>query len=306
MLATLEVAVHSLAICEVAAGDELALVGMNRPLVHYVLRGSGLLRLDNNGEVKFEQHSFIILPAQRNHRIAAPGPRGHVVEGMDRSVAMVDHMLRIGSDENGLPDVITTCGTIQATYGGSIGMFDALDRPIAVRLEKTDPLRNVFEAMLGELASPRLGTRALTEALLKQCLILLIRKIAPDPIEARWLFGMVDLRLARAVLAMLENPAQNFTLDGLAKSAGMSRSSFASNFVTAFGTTPIDLLKKIRLRHASCLLESTELPIGVIAKSIGYESRTYFSRAFRHEFGIDPRSFRMRARSPGVPDPKVV
>lgn len=296
LLATLQVSVHSLAICEVAAGDELALAGTDEPLIHYVLKGSGVVQLDGDREIRFEPHTFMILPPRRNHHLIAPGPAGEVVQGMDRSVAMVDHMLRIASDESAAPAVVTTCGTIQATYAGSIGMFDALEHPIAVRLDAPDPLRQAFEALLDELVAPRLGTRALTEALLKQCLILLIRKIAPDPVETASLFGMVDRRLARAVLEMLENPARDFTLDGLAKSAGMSRSSFASHFAAAFGTTPIDLLKKIRLRHASCLLETTELPVAVIARSIGYDSRTYFSRAFRDEFGIDPRTFRMRAR----------
>ena len=44
LLATLEANVHSLAICEVAAGDELVLMGMDHPLIHYVLKGSGLLQ----------------------------------------------------------------------------------------------------------------------------------------------------------------------------------------------------------------------------------------------------------------------
>lgn len=216
---------------------------------------------------------------------------------MERSVAIVDHMLRISSSEGRPPEVVTTCGTIEASYGGSVGMFDFLDQPIAVHLDEGEPLRNAFESMLEELISPRLGTRALTEALLKQCLVLLIRKVEPDAVDAARLFGMADGRLLRAIVAMVDNPAESFTLDRLARTAGMSRSSFAARFQAAFGTTPIDLLKKIRVRHAARLLETTELPVAVIARSIGYKSRTYFSRAFRAEFGIDPRTFRSRLRS---------
>jgi AraC family transcriptional regulator, activator of mtrCDE len=168
---------------------------------------------------------------------------------------------------------------------------------MAVQLADDDPLRRTFEAMLDELASPRLGTRALTEALLKQCLILLIRRVATDPAAAKWLFGTVDLRLTYPVLAMIENPAHSFTLEGLARSAGMSRSSFAAHFQAAFATTPIDFLKRIRLRHAARLLRTTKLPIAVIARSVGYESRTYFSRAFSAEFGVEPRSFRTGEQS---------
>jgi AraC family transcriptional activator of mtrCDE len=211
---------------------------------------------------------------------------------------MVDHMLRIASDDSQAAEVVTTCGTIEASYRGSTGLFDFVDRPIAVLLKESDPLRRSFEVLVDELASPRLGSRALTEALLEEYLVYLIRKIAPDPLQAGWLFGAIGPRLARAVLAIVENPAQSFTLDGLAKSAGISRSSFVARFQAAFGTTPIDLLKKIRLRHAAQLLERTELPIAVTARSVAYENRTYFSRAFRAEFGTDPRSFRAQGRMP--------
>ena len=165
--------------------------------------------------------------------------------------------------------------------------------PLALQLTGTDPLRHAFVALLGELASPQLGTRALTEALLKQCLILLVRRVAPDPAQALWLFGMVGRSACTSRPDNgRETHSQIITLDQLAESAGMSRSAFSSHFVAAFQMTPIDLLKRIRLRHASCLLESTELPISIISKSIGYDSRTYFSRAFRAEFGTDPRTYR--------------
>jgi AraC family transcriptional activator of mtrCDE len=214
------------------------------------------------------------------------------VPAMEHSVAIVDHMMRMSSSNRGEPEVITTCGTIEATYGGSVGMFDRMETPVAVQLEEGGPLRRAFESLLDELASPRLGTRALTEALLKQCLILLIRKLAPETMEARFLFGMADARLLRAVLAMVDKPAESFTVDRLAKTAGMSRSSFAEHFQAAFGTTPIEFLKKLRLRHAARLLERSDLPIEAIARSIGYESRTYFSRTFRAEFGASPRTYR--------------
>jgi hypothetical protein len=46
LLATLEVEVKSFAICEVTPGDVLLLEGMQRPLFHYVLKGSGILRVE--------------------------------------------------------------------------------------------------------------------------------------------------------------------------------------------------------------------------------------------------------------------
>jgi AraC-like DNA-binding protein len=40
------------------------------------------------------------------------------------------------------------------------------------------------------------------------------------------------------------------------------------------------------------LLASTDLPLKVIAASVGYKSRSYFTRAFTAFFGSDPTTYR--------------
>ena len=66
----------------------------------------------------------------------------------------------------------------------------------------------------------------------------------------------------------------------------------AEHFSLAFQQGPIDFVQKARLSIAARLLTTTDLPIKVIATSIGYVSRSYFSRAFRATYGADPSRFR--------------
>jgi len=295
LLRTLQVAVHPMAVCEVSGNSTLTLPALPHPLIHYVLKGSGVLQVEGDEAIAFEPHSFIVLPRGTTHAVnsgvssASPG-------ASVRHVAMGDHMLRISAGSGEPPEVVLVCGTLEANYGSTIGMFDRIEGPISVVLGPKDALRLAFEALLEELVEPRLGSRLLTEALLKQCLVLLVRRIVPDPMRSTWLLGSIDPRLAGPVLSLVEQPARNFTLEGLAQSSGMSRSVFAARFQSTFGTSPIGLHKRIRLHHAADLLKRTDTPIAMVAQSIGYESRTYFSRAFRAEFGVDPRSFRARRR----------
>lgn len=295
LLSTLQVAVHPMAVCEARPNSTLALPALPHPLIHYVLKGSGVLQVEGDDAIAFEPHSFIVLPRGSSHAISA-GASGASPSGSEQHVAVVDHMLRISAGSGEPPEVVLVCGTLEASYGSTIGMFDLIERPISMVLGPDDALRRAFEALLEELLEPRLGSRLLTEALLKQCLVLLVRRVAPDPMRSTWLLGSIDPRLAGPVLSLVEQPARNFTLDDLARTSGMSRSVFAARFQSTFGTSPIDLHKRIRLHHAAELLERTDLPIAMVAQSIGYESRTYFSRAFRAEFGADPRSFRSRHR----------
>lgn len=79
----------------------------------------------------------------------------------------------------------------------------------------------------------------------------------------------------------------------------MSRSSFIEQFADLLGRPPTEFLREIRLRRAAYLLETTDEPIKTIARSVGYASRSYFSRAFKQAFGVDPTRFREHRR-PGA------
>ena len=72
----------------------------------------------------------------------------------------------------------------------------------------------------------------------------------------------------------------------------MGRSAFAGRFSAVLGRSPIEFLKEVRLRRAARLLETTDLPVGVVAERVGYASRSYFSRAFKELHGTYPAGFR--------------
>ncbi|WP_419831000.1 helix-turn-helix domain-containing protein [Methylobacterium sp.] len=158
-----------------------------------------------------------------------------------------------------------------------------------------DPvLRYAFELMLAEVLNPNLATQAMTEVLMKQCLILLLRRqLTASDFTSPILAALQDPKLARAVLAILEQPGARYSVDGLAALAGMGRTSFAEAFAAAFGQGPMEFVQRVRLRIASRLLTGTDLPVKVIAATVGYASRSAFSKAFEVEFGTAPSQFRM-------------
>lgn len=145
--------------------------------------------------------------------------------------------------------------------------------------------------MLTEISGPSIGTQAMTEVLMKQCLIALLRRHLLHGGDSSPLFAALhDRRLAKAVLAILENPAAAHTVESLAACAGMSRASFSDRFAQVFQQSPMDFVQKVRLRIAARLLTTTDLPVKVVC--IGYSSRSSFTRAFRAAYGVDPTTFR--------------
>ncbi len=86
----------------------------------------------------------------------------------------------------------------------------------------------------------------------------------------------------------------------------MSRSAFAREFRESFTMSPMEFVTKTRLHHAAELLKSSTASIKVIAASIGFASRSHFSRAFRDAYGTDPRNFRKTVSTSEIDAPRTL
>ena len=63
-----------------------------------------------------------------------------------------------------------------------------------------------------------------------------------------------------------------------------------------FGKTFKEMLVEERIKHAVELLTKTELPIGDIIRSVGYENHSYFHREFKRRTGVTPLTLRQKQK----------
>lgn len=105
-----------------------------------------------------------------------------------------------------------------------------------------------------------------------------------------------DPPLARAFAEMASRPSAQHTVQSLSHSAGLSRSAFMARFASAFGESPMSVLRRLRMRHAAALLSANALSIDQVALHAGYQSRSSFARTFRRLYGSDPSEYRAGAR----------
>ncbi|MBA3526568.1 MAG: helix-turn-helix transcriptional regulator [Sphingomonas sp.] len=301
LLCLLDVRLQAIGLCEVAPGWRLSLPCAEGVLVHYILQGSGVLCSGDGGFVPFQPDTLIFLhPNCGSHELAMTGAEPHVAVWKNASAPLGEGMMRFTAGDD--PSIVSACAVVTADCGG-LDLFEQLREPICEQVRDHPGLRQAFNLMLAEFKHPRFGTRALAEALMKQSLVIALRQqVERGDVRLISLPAMRDTRLLKALLEMMEQPARGHTLDQLARTSGMSRSLFAERFAETFERPPMDLLKQIRLHRAANLLRSTQLPIQIIAMTVGYASRSYFSRAFRAAYDRDPKAFReeARTRSPGV------
>lgn len=294
LLDGLEVTVDPLVVCDVRHGWPLG-CQRDESSVRCTLDGGAVLEFVGGATVRVSrQHVVVVPPHLRGHgppRAELPAPR------TARARAVRKWLHSRSPDSAGESDVLVARGRIHATYQGTVGLFDHLREPLVESLGADDPLRRAFRDLIDEIGAQSPGYRAMAEALLRRCLVLLLRRLCDRNAQRLgWLAPLEDSRLGRVVIAMQDRPEHCFTLPALAEAAGMSRSVFAARFAGALGQPPIEFLKTLRLARAARLLLATDLPVKSVASRVGYSSRSSFTRAFVACHGVGPMAFRAAAR----------
>lgn len=99
-------------------------------------------------------------------------------------------------------------------------------------------------------------------------------------------------RLQASLSYLNRHYAENLRLETLAAMEYLSVSRYSALFRFVTGRSPQQYLIELRLKNARELLLNTNLSIGEIARSAGYEDALYFSRLFKKHFGSSPREMR--------------
>ncbi|TAK15442.1 MAG: AraC family transcriptional regulator [Acidobacteria bacterium] len=111
--------------------------------------------------------------------------------------------------------------------------------------------------------------------------------------ETGWLAGLRDPMIGQALSALHGNPRAPWTVEELARRAGLSRSVFAERFSAMVGETPMQYLALWRMQLAAKRL-SEGAPVAEAADAVGYASEAAFSRAFKKLLGQAPAAWRRR------------
>jgi AraC-like DNA-binding protein len=179
-------------------------------------------------------------------------------------------------------------------------LLGALPPIVHIRTESDKTaLRWSVERMMQELRERRPGGFLVAQHLAHMMLVQALRLHLAEGLRGGvgWLFALADKQMGAAINSMHDDPAHRWTLQQLAERAGMSRSTFALKFKETVGATPMEYLTRWRMLLAGDRLANSGDPISVIALSLGYESESAFSTAFKRVMECSPRQYG-RGRNP--------
>jgi AraC family transcriptional regulator len=162
-----------------------------------------------------------------------------------------------------------------------------------------DPqIEHAAMSLLSELRSGELGARIYAESLANVLAVNLLRRYSSlgrssvRKLERERPGGLPGTSLRTALDYVGDNLAADLSLAEIAREVGMSPYHFSRMFKVSVGVSPHQYVMRQRIERAKALLKHTDLPVGVVAREVGFASSSHFAHQFRRLVGSAPSDLR--------------
>ncbi|KUY86012.1 AraC family transcriptional regulator [Burkholderia sp. RF4-BP95] len=272
---------------------------------HLLLSGTCQLRTADGRTLRLSDGDFVLLPAGDAHDLS------DVEGGGVRSAASLREpgtaggaVLPVKSNRDPAAPadagVDLLCGRFIYARGAGDLLMRTLPRVLHVGLrEASGPasLQLLTSVLRAEASNAQPGARAIVNALGQALLAYALRAYGRDArVPAGWLALAADARLGPSVQAVLQAPAQSWTVESLGAASAMSRATYARHFRAKAGMSVGAFVARIRMMHACALLQDTQRGQAEIGQAVGYQSEAAFGKAFRAVLGTTPGRWRRAQR----------
>jgi AraC-like DNA-binding protein len=262
---------------------------------HFLIEGRMLVSVEGEPAMEVRPGEVVLLPRNDTHVLAsenglAPVDGRHFVQP-----APAGGLAKVVYGGGGAPARMV-CGFLgcEESYNPLIASLPRLLTINAHEATSRDLIETSLRFAVAELVEGRLAASSILSRLSELLLVEAVRRYV-DRFGGElkgWLKGLKDPNVGRALALIHQNMAASWTADALAKEAAMSRSAFVERFTALVGVPPIRYLTALRMETAKTQLRETAMSVAQVAYAIGYDSEEAFSRAFKREVGMPPRSWR--------------
>ena len=285
--------------CEMSAPWGMAIPRTEVAEFHVIVRGHCWLRLPDRQELIALQGGDVVafLHGGAHGLVDAPDreerPAAEILEGQN-----VEHYGPVTHGGGGLPASIL-CGYFEFDRDSLHPLVAALPSFIHLRgtgISEFAWLQTALNFMIHETMAAKPGAEAVVSRLAGVLFVQMVRAyIEQSHSPPAMLAAIADKQIGAALALMHKDPAQAWTLDTLARSAGMSRSALAARFHQLVGETPMQYLTMWRMQLARKLLGESALSTAAVAERVGYQSEAAFAKVFKKVVGTGPGAYRREA-----------
>jgi AraC-like DNA-binding protein len=262
---------------------------------HVLLEGRCWASVDGQEPMQLSAGDVIVFPHGDTHVLSSvPGMRAKPNMQMYRRPTEGRLPATISMGKGSAVNAHFVCGFLGCDARPFNPLLAALPRVIRVSDDAGGTLGAYVQFALTESKQPRIGGESVLSRLSELMFLHVVRRYleALPADKADWLAGLRDEPIGRALAALHRSPARGWTLQALAREAGISRSVLAERFTKFVGHPPIEYLTNWRMQLAANQLRSSTASVVEVANDVGYESEAAFSRAFKKAVGAPPSEWR--------------
>lgn len=268
-------------------------------MFHIVTRGACWLQVEGETPVQLDMGAFALVPHGRGHQLTSD--LGVPAVGLfDVPTTHVSDRYEVLTQGGGGAPATLICGAVRFDHPAAAELLRLLPPVITVNSWRTPELewmRTTLGLMAFEASQLRAGGETVITRLADILVIQAIRAWLDAHADAQpgWLAALRDPHVGRAIRALHRDPGHGWSVEVMAKEAGMSRSAFAARFSTLVGEPAMRYVARWRMHVALAALRDERQTIAAIAEQLGYDSEAAFARAFKRVVGRWPGEVRRRA-----------
>ena len=262
---------------------------------HVLLEGQCWATVEGQESMQLSAGDVIVFPHGDTHVLSSvPGMRQKPNMQMYRRPSEGRMPATISMGKGPAVNTHFVCGFLGCDVRPFNPLLAALPRVIRVSDDASGTLGAYVKFALAESKQPRIGGESVLSRLSELMFLHVVRRYLETlPADkADCLAGLRDEPIGRALAALHRSPSRGWTLQSLAREAGISRSVLAERFTKFVGHPPIEYLTNWRMQLAANQLRSSTSSVVEVANEVGYESEAAFSRAFKKAVGMPPSEWR--------------
>jgi len=260
---------------------------------HMVVSGHCWLKLnDSKDQINISAGDIVVFPQGDSHALY-DDPDSKLVSGKEVVEAIKKNRPMFAGDK---VDTTLVCGHYEFDRKVNHPLIDALPRFIHISdAERSELswLETATNVIIQETDSGNPGSDVIVNRLAEVLFIQILRAyMLRNNFSNGFFAALRDRQINKALELIHATPDADWTVEKLGREIGMSRSAFSSRFKDLVGLAPIEYTTNWRMQKAYEMLKDTKLPLGAIAKNIGYISEPAFNRAFKRQFKQNPGAMR--------------
>jgi len=266
---------------------------------HHISSGRAYVRVGEE-TTPLEAGDVVMMPHGDPHTMGN-GVGGKAIDGKAAFPALMSGRLHLATFGGGGEETGLVCGYLACDAELIKPVLASLPRVMRVSLRSDkggewfeNTLRHAVEQAGAANPGSDVFLAHLAEALFADVLRRYLASL-PDG-RTGWLAGARDPAVSRALGALHRTPAKAWTLEGLAREAGVSRSALVERFAKYLCVSPMSYLTDWRLELGAEALRTSSRSVQSIAIEVGYESEAAFNRAFKRRFEKPPARYRREWR----------